>query len=453
MGGPGCGLPAAAFCETFGAPAAVHGRAGELDARTWSAGRLAPQLPTGNGVAIAIGPGAIPNNCRAGLPSTVLPSQDALICDANSNIMSNHLMVASAAQNYGQNSYRIRQPFDFGGRTGKIVFDAEARVQSPLVGWTSIDVTEDPIDAPSFAVGSEGTQNNEGSLVPKNGFGLQFQDNCNGTAGFALRMLNVFQNYATTTILPPNHVCIPAQEGKLNHFELTVSQQKIEVSATPFSPDGQQFGAPSVLISTAVNLPFARGYVQISVHNHASMKYTNDAITAWVARWDNVGFDGPIISNWREYEVPDALTPGVDGWNRKGPILSVGYRITDVTKGPGQTFKFGSVDLTDVETAKVSFASWFLRDPAIVATYGFKYRLNGKAWRDRPLDAGEVGQLNDSHSQGQLGQVVDVPLSDLVQGDNTFEIVGVNIPQSYPPCLNNINLVLTTRAASARKSK
>lgn len=58
-------------------------------------------------------------------------------------------MVAVGAQNYGQNSYRIRQPFDFAGRTGKIVFDADATVENRLIGWVSVQVTEDPVNAPT----------------------------------------------------------------------------------------------------------------------------------------------------------------------------------------------------------------------------------------------------------------------------------------------------------------
>jgi hypothetical protein len=64
-----------------------------------------------------------------------------------------------------------------------------------------------------------------------------------------------------------------------------------------------------------------------------------------------------------------------------------------------------------------------------------------------------VAQLKDSHSQGQLGQIISVMPSDLVQGDNTLEFVAVNVPQGYPPCLANIDLVLTTRAQSARTKK
>jgi hypothetical protein len=48
----------------------------------------------------------------------VYPDQDTLICDATSTT-SAQLMTLVAEQNYGVASYRIRQPFDFAGRTGK----------------------------------------------------------------------------------------------------------------------------------------------------------------------------------------------------------------------------------------------------------------------------------------------------------------------------------------------
>src|ERR1700727_3083741 len=49
VGGPGCGLALAAFCDTFDTKAMVRGRAGELDARSWSGSRLAAQGPTTSG--------------------------------------------------------------------------------------------------------------------------------------------------------------------------------------------------------------------------------------------------------------------------------------------------------------------------------------------------------------------------------------------------------------------
>src|SRR5262245_58383640 len=147
---PGCGLAAAAFCETFDAPAQARGRAGELDVARWSGSRLGNLLVTGADNT-GIGPATIPA-CRSDLPAKVLPPQDAVVCAANADLPSRHLLMAVASQNYGQNSYRIRQPFDFAGRTGKIVFDAEAYIIGSLYGWVSVEVVEDPTSAPSFAI-------------------------------------------------------------------------------------------------------------------------------------------------------------------------------------------------------------------------------------------------------------------------------------------------------------
>jgi hypothetical protein len=449
MGDPGCGLSAAAFCDNFNSPSSTTGRAGELDPHRWAAGRIAPQLPTANGCAIGIGPADIPTTCRAGVKTPAFPDQDTLVCDPNSGIMSNHLLVAAAAQNYGQNSYRIRQQFDFTGRTGKIVFNAEGFIQSSLLGWIAIDVTDEPINAPSFAIGGDGTRNDEGSLIPKNGFSVEFQDPCSGrttTPSVGIRMINTFQNYTDTPIMANNGPCVATQQGKLNHFEINVSQTKVDVYGTPFSADGVHFGTPMLMQSANVNLPFSHGYVTITVHNHATLKYSdNHMMGQWVARWDDVGFDGPVDTHSREYEVADSLLPGMNAWNRNGPVVSVGYTVADVSKGPSSTLHLKNVDLTGVTAARLSVTSYFLVDqPGPVSTYGFRYRFNGGTWRDRPLNAAEVAQLNDSHSQGALGQIIDVMPSDLVQGDNTLEFVAVNAPQNYPPLVANVDLLLTT---------
>src|SRR5207253_1574524 len=69
-----------AFCETFEKGPAAGGRAGELDPALWSAGRVAPQLPTGADRTFWVGPGTMPA-CRAGTMTSVLPDGDTLICD------------------------------------------------------------------------------------------------------------------------------------------------------------------------------------------------------------------------------------------------------------------------------------------------------------------------------------------------------------------------------------
>jgi hypothetical protein len=112
MGGGSCGLAQPAFCEPFDRPHASRGRMGELDPARWSAGRVQPNLPSGAGRAMPIGAATLPA-CRSGRTAKGFPDQATLICPKAAGIASSHLLVA--AQNYGQNSYRIRQPFDFAG--------------------------------------------------------------------------------------------------------------------------------------------------------------------------------------------------------------------------------------------------------------------------------------------------------------------------------------------------
>jgi hypothetical protein len=449
LGGPGCGLEMAAFCDTFDGPGAKRGRAGELDSTLWSAGRLAPQLPSGNGVAIGVGPATLPRDCRAGLPAQVSPSNDALICDHGEKIDSNHLLVAAAAQNYGQNSYRIRQPFDFAGRTGKVVLDAEAFIIGAQLGWVSVDITEDPINAPSFSIGDANVNNTEGSLIPRNAIEFQFRNNCAGYAtppAVSIGEVIVFTNYMHTVLAPNPPSCVLTAQGKLNHIEIELSQKKADIYASDASSDGVSFGQRKLIYSTAIDLPFTRGYVHITVHNHATLKYSDgNNMDAWIARFDNVSFDGPVLSNFREYAIPDALVPGMNAWNVMGPVVSVGYRVADTANGPAQTLVFKDVDLTGVTSARVSTSTWLDTANSDLATLALRYRLNGGSWHDRVLSSGERWHLTNGHSQGQLGQILDVPLDELVDGDNTLEFVTKNIGQNYPPLVANIDLVLSTQ--------
>jgi hypothetical protein len=435
VGRPGCGLEHAAFCDTFNAPASERGRAGDLDVRFWSGGRMQPQLPTGSGASIAIAPATIPS-CRADTAQQVLPDADTLICDPNADIDSHHLLVAVAAQNYGQNSYRIRQPFDFKDRTGTIVFDADAYVVNTLLGWVSVEVSEDPTTTPSFAL----LDNDEGAIIPRNGVEVQLQTNCPDAHSTTVRMIAVYDEYKSTILMPNNPPCIPTQEGKLNHFEVSVSQTRVEVRGTPFSADGKSFDPPVLLYAADVQLPFSRGYVSITVHNHATIKYSKPGgrashpYDAWVARWDDVGFDGPVVSNYREYEVPDSLVP-------MDAAMNIAYRVADIASGPSHTLHIPGVDLTDVTSARLTLSGWYLKGSN--EKYVLHYRFNGHPFRDRPLTAGEVFEMSD-HNQGAIAQLIDVQLEDLVQGDNTLEFVTENVPQNYPPAVLNIDLVLAT---------
>ena len=68
-----CGLPAAAFCETFDeGPSAIRGRGGDLDPAKWSAARLAPSDFSGFGpVANPVAVAPIPA-CKASFAATTV---------------------------------------------------------------------------------------------------------------------------------------------------------------------------------------------------------------------------------------------------------------------------------------------------------------------------------------------------------------------------------------------
>jgi len=465
-GDPGCGLDAAAFCDNFDAPSKNRGRAGELDSERWSGSHMRPDGPTAGGDAFGVPaatllPARTQNGttsqlppCRAGVADSVFPDDDALICDSNSNIASRHLLVAVASQNYGQNSYRIRQPFDFAGRTGKVVFDTEA-VNGGLLGWVSLDITEDPIGAPSFQ-----TQNNlEGGVLPRSGLSIQFAAGCNGQPdSVAVSEVHVFDNYADTNHSNTDPTCVTAAWGSLNHFEVSVAAGHVEVKASDASDDGSSFGSLTTLWAGDVSLPFTRGYVQITTHNHATLKYSAPGedfgkgftnLDAWMARWDNVGFDGPVVSNFREYEVPDPLdaTKVTLGSGEMVDGRNIGFIVPDEADAPLK-LEFDGVELKDVTKASIAVSAWYCAGCGSldnVVNFKLRYRLNGGAWIDRSLNDQELTDITVGNGRGAVGHILEAPLADLVEGKNTLEMLAVNIPRSYPPGVANIDLVLATK--------
>jgi hypothetical protein len=472
IGGPGCGFETAAFCDTFGGVSTIRGRAGELDAVFWSGSRSASQISTTR--AMGIGMAQLPE-CRPGAPTQVFPDDDSLICDPTFDVKSGHLLVGVAAQNYGQNGYRIRQPMDFTGRTGKIVFDASTDPLGPLHGWVSLAITEDPISTPGYSI----QPNDEGSIIPKNALEIHFA-NAGGMNEITVRNIHVFNNYVDTVYSPPGSLKAATHvKGKANHFEVLVSQDNVEVRVSPSSDDGVTFGEATLIYSQPVSLPMSRGYVHLSVHNHATIKYTQpdsgaDAVVdATIARLDNVGFDGPVITNWREYEVPDALVKfkevnfqePPDPYNPDASGVDIGYAVQDTAKGPAQVLHFTDVDPQDAVSARLATSFWvdFNNKDKPPSEYTLQARFNGGAWLSRKLNAEEAKFFGDGPdlgpttldpegkpfgnpgTQGRLALMFDVPLTDLVAGDNTVEFVTSNAPTAYPPVISNIDLIMQTK--------
>jgi hypothetical protein len=455
-----CPLAQPAFCETFEqgpAPAWDRGRGVELSRTHFSATRYAPSLSTGDGVTFWVWEaefGLIPEEpppCRADVTGLLMPTRDTLVCDPSPPIRSRYLMTAVGSQNYGSNAYRIRQPFDFANRTGRIVFDTDL-ASNFLLGYTSVVISEDPSPAPTWDVNGRGPNPRNGVVVVFLGSPIEVHD---------------VRDHAMTD-LPGTSSDVPRQRGHLCRVELRLSTQQIEVLTSEPSADGLAFGP---LVSRRVDtfatpLPFTRGYVSLIAHNHATWKYgitfggLPRPLRSWNTYWDNIGFDGPVLPGTREYEVPPSLVPhtfttadefppGVINVIEH-PGLSLGYVIPDGAGALGDPLVFRAVSLRHATRARLVFNGYYQGydiDGIRLGTGRLRWQLNGHPAHERAFTPGEVAMLDSPGQTGGYNHAIDVPLSELVDGDNTVRFGTLHISSGYPNAVTNLDLLLDTDPA------
>jgi hypothetical protein len=426
-----------------------------LDPAKWATARLSGEIgSSGQGVANPVAIAPIPQ-CRSGITqSSVFPPNDTLICDP-SGARTSQLMTAVAMQNYGVNSYMIRQPFDFAGRTGKIVFDVDA-VDQGLGGFIEIELTEDPTPATTFRE----FQNFEVGPVPRNGLTLRLGSFSECPNAVAPVNTMVYKNYVGAIITPTfNHSngCAKTSRGSLNRFEVQVSQGRIDVFGSDFSTDnGQTFANNKLLYSASISLPFTRGYVHFNPRNHATVKYGFGPDV--VFHWDNIGFDGPVIAAPRAYEIPDNTV--VTSYNGN-QVQNLGYQLYDGTTGKAagiynlstkmNSLSFQNVNTSGITSATLTMNAFFSAGTRTASTnWGISYRFNGGTWRTRNLTAGDLASINAIAGAplGHLSLALDVPTADLVSGNNTLELLPLNAPMDYPPVVANIDLLLGASGSS-----
>jgi hypothetical protein len=241
----------------------------------------------------------------------------------------------------------------------------------------------------------------------------------------------------------------------LNHFEIQVSQQHIDVYGSDYSTDnGQSFPNFRKLYSAALSLPFTRSYVHVSARNHASEKYGFGP--DGVYHWDNIGFDGPVLSNWRAYEIPNNNTAGT---YFGAAIRNLGYQLLDATSGKPAgiydpvnrlgPFHFQGVNASGAVSARLSLNAFFnAMSHTANSTWGLTFRFNGGVWRNRFLTAAEVQAINTAGSAGNLTLLIDVPIGDVGPGLNALEMLPLNAPMDFPPAVANVDLILALSGAA-----
>ncbi|MDB4980895.1 MAG: hypothetical protein JWM82_1647, partial [Myxococcales bacterium] len=461
-------------------------RSGELDPAHWSVVRGVPQSAAYDDDIIRVGPALI-GQCRAGLSNTrVLPDSDVFVCDPIPTIPSRHVLATAAEQNYGLATYRVRQPFDFAGRTGTIKLDMDLS-NNGLGGWPALVIAEDPAPTPSFDWQERGSG-------PRNGVEIEFGTGWCNTPHTLEAIVYTFEDYLQTSHIPSFDCAIAhatTAPDALNHVEIYLTQTHLEVWTSNASPDGVTFPDLHKLWEGDLALPFSRGYLTLALRNHATMKY-------WVGsaaqvRFDNFGFDGPIATGWREYSAPDSLTTfkGLPGCKMAGTTCqwegdvipafptdagrvmcaqttctydaegrNVGYAIPNVEENRAAVaFPFAGVALAGATRARLVLGvtypwfEWNMMFPP-PTHLNLRHRENGGAWHDRFVTAVEANAFMDFNptlggagaSAGLLNQVIDLDLAGLHDGDNTVELMASGTwTGSYRVTVTGVDLVLDDR--------
>jgi hypothetical protein len=430
-----CGLASPAFCDTFDQPFNGSGRTGQLDPARWTVARNGSANPSQGLVNLFVGSNAM--HCQTPVTG-VMPDADYFVCGTEFG-ESNHFMEAFDDQGgYLYNDARIRQPFDFAGRTGKITFDVDAKTFGSHSWWPEVWITDEPVPSPHLNVIES---------PPRNGIGLEFSGGCAnsstgdpipnaiGTGTGNLGLVDISRNYHVEPMINfwqagPNgehftipwgsngYVCYRTMPDMKNHFELRVSQNRIEVWATDHDTN--------VLRMTAsidnLNLPFTRGFVHLQ---HAAYNAEKGGGThAQTYHWDNVGFDGPVLPVPALYSVPDALQFGGGGVN-------LGY-IAGANGLQAGARTLQNVSLAGANSASMTFQPWIFNG------FSLNYRFNGGPWHVYTDPEQNVGGWLSPFKSA----IVPVPLSELHEGANTVDFASMPGDSGPAPFVSSIDLIM-----------
>jgi hypothetical protein len=423
---PSCDLEAAAFCEDF-ETSSPGGRGGDLDESRIGFSRW------GHVFAFFERPGAwsvrpdstfdvqrnVPTFCGEEF-SNVIIGEDARICEGPGvgGVVSNQFTeLFDDSGDFGINSLMIRQPFDFSDG-GTLVFDVDGKRNHYYEGhgwWFELWVTEDPAPLPYHSAPTV-------SAFPRNGFGIQFtpigsclampEGDCNelGTL-FVTHEYEIIHEFSGSGSFPASGGFV-ARDGELNHFEVRLSTDSIEVWAT-------DAGSTELYLVQAIDgldLSFDVGFVHLQHSHYNAFKDARPAIDAgvWASpaqayRWDNIGFDGPVLPALRAYDVPDEDRKFSSEYFPDTDLVEYGYDLNSPV-----TFTLDGVDPTGATQALVNL------NANLNSGRLLHYRVNGGPDSTYAVPDYKNPGVNDAELLRTLS--IEIPVEDLVAGTNTIEL-------------------------------
>jgi hypothetical protein len=429
-----------AFCETFDQPAGTGNRSGDLNGTLWGVSRLIGGVNTGQGQYYDASPTTLE---KCGQSLGVQPPNDVAICDGH--------VAEAVSDQHGVTSLAMypKQPFDIAGRTGTVAFDVSDDSHGSHRAWPEFWFTDKPVPAPFTHFSSL-------QEVPKDGFGVRFAAFCPafGDPGCGVRphcpeypisvsvisvdSAVVVNNYVpdeSFTDVAPGPIsvqmvgCVKASSGPgdMNHFELRISQNEIDVYGVDAGATGP---LKKIAVISNMGLTLTRGLVWLEDVHYNGDKDGPDQGTHTFT-WDNLAFDGPVLPRDLAFDVLDRLTPV--GPNYPG-LLNLGWQLVPNAPNPLTLMVSGIHDIDKASGAILTLT--YSTDLPITLSY----KVNSGVWHDEPWPFPQCFTQNGNVSCGTRTIALPVPLSEVQAGTNTIQFKTADTTNNAG--VSNVDLIL-----------
>jgi hypothetical protein len=365
-----------AFCDSFDEPTPNPAtRAGDLDATVWGVSRTNTFVNMGQGQYNDWLPATL-KGCSSS-DETVSPPDDVRICDGR--------LYDAVTDGGGQPTLAMypKQPFDIAGRTGTAVFDVAADSQGPHAAWPEFWWTDQPVPAPHGRLSSQ-------APYAQNSFGFSLASDKCGTGGTSVDYMSVTRQFLLEEVPFTQTGCINkgSATGALNHFEVLISETRVEVWASdPGADEVHQIAYADV------EMPLTRGVIWIEDVRYNACK--DDSQCEHTFAWDNVGFDGPTPYRDLTFDVQDASP------------TQLGY---PVHAEPVDLVAPGVYWLQEPTKSFVGL-NWFPYE-----TLAPSVRVNGGPWHET------AWPFADDETFVWRTFAFPVPFEEIREGDNTIEV-------------------------------
>lgn len=373
----GCGMQtttgSVAFCESFDKPSVVKGRSAQLDNSIWSVARM-NFSNQGQGQFNVWSPSVID---ACGTMQNAIPGiSDLVVCNGQLRQSTNDDDAVTAF------TFSPNQPFDFKDRTGTVAFDITNDTSGTIGVYPEIYLSDKALPAAQNFGGFKSFPQNgislrfAGTIIPQSGGRLPGCPNDEHDR-WVLDKVSFISNYSERSISVwdnnPQFVtygCVIASKGPndgMNHIELRVSQDQVEVWAT----DAGDAGLKKIAAIKNVALPFNRGYLSFGDYHNRPSAGPRPAHTNHTFAWDNIAFDGPALARDLSFDVPDSMAARGDG------TYNLGWNTFPSTPANLTTLPISSQQIAAASASGKTPMLTFNFHSSFTTVTSFQYTVNG----------------------------------------------------------------------------